>query len=904
MTAVCQGSCVGIAVYDALSNEVSVLQSNDEVKGPLAWQFLNLVKLQVNPSVIYVSSTSDESFLKACRQHPSAAAAAGGENGCEVRMERSSVFSYAKAMARLETLKVSTLPAPASKREGLTALSSLVNLSRQQQVAALGALLFVMHKEQALHHEMGHRQRRRAAGRGQRRDEGRDTGGDWSEDGDQDGDRTMQGGGWRGGGGEGGEADGEVGTLTIASLKELLLEGFLQVDPSSMQSLSIFTDELHPSAMGLGKCKEGFSLFGMMATCATPMGKRLMRLWFLRPMVNLEVLEGRQDVVALLVRRPENAAALLAILRKIQDVPRLLQRLQQCQSRPDLKSFQALMQSLSQLFLLRDGFLQLAPELEDPEYDQSASSDVEPGPSWARTGIAHRLLAHVTSALSDCYSLIADVIDPDQADDGMMVAAGVCDELDALKDRYAGLPQMLTQVGGPTGKGQTATNITPTSHTSARCEAKSSPFVHRWRGGGRWLAPSLIASPPELARTNTRPLWAVVYIPQVGYVMQISGGQLTADLLDALPDYERAFEGDSEVGHSIYYRCTSTHQLDETFGDMLYQIQDLEATVCLELSKRLLDHSSCFTAAAAAVAELDCLIAFAAAAREHGFCRPKLTQDSVLHITQGRHPLTEQLVETFIPNDTHMGQSEARVQVITGPNASGKSCYAKQVALIVFMAHLGSFVPAQEATVGLITRIFTRLMSKESAALPLSGFMLDLCQVSSMLNTATGRSLILMDEFGKGTLASDGVGLVAAILTSFASRAEPPMVLACTHFHEVFDEAVLPKHPQLVFHTMEVMLDETNIITPDAAPTNPAAREHQGQPLNQLQGRRVFLYRLCPGKVAPTFGLYCARSCGIPAGVIRRAQLTSFVKLKLETISQKTREIDDMAKEDEEVSVV
>lgn len=158
-----------------------------------------------------------------------------------------------------------------------------------------------------------------------------------------------------------------------------------------------------------------------------------------------------------------------------------------------------------------------------------------------------------------------------------------------------------------------------------------------------------------------------------------------------------------------------------------------------------------------------------------------------------------------MPNDTRMGRVAGRVHVLTGPNCSGKSVYLRQVALIVYLAHVGAFVPAERAVVGLTDRIFTRLSGSDSvtAAVQQSSFMRDLSQLASMLRLSTARSLLVVDEFGKGTLAADGVGLLCASIAELAGRAPAaPRALISTHFTEVLDSELLPRAPQIEFFTM------------------------------------------------------------------------------------------------------
>lgn len=286
-----------------------------------------------------------------------------------------------------------------------------------------------------------------------------------------------------------------------------------------------------------------------------------------------------------------------------------------------------------------------------------------------------------------------------------------------------------------------------------------------------------------------------------------------------------------------------------------------------QLTRALAEHAPALAAATEAAAELDATLALAAAARELRLTRPVITHGTELIIKGGRHPLTELVCDSFIPNNTEMLEDSGRIQVVTGPNYSGKSVYSKQVALVAYLAHVGSFVPAEEARVGLVDRIFTRVASRETAAVPQSTFMIDLSQLAAMLRLATPRSLCIIDEFGKGTLAADGVGLLCATLRCFAQRAHPPRVVLCTHFSEVLQERLLPRHPQLAFLTMGVVT-----ATPPPAAGISAQQEHQAGGTGDTGEEVVFLYRLQPGHAAPSFGVHCAKLAGISQAVLERAQ--------------------------------
>ncbi|EEF32466.1 ATP binding protein, putative [Ricinus communis] len=285
----------------------------------------------------------------------------------------------------------------------------------------------------------------------------------------------------------------------------------------------------------------------------------------------------------------------------------------------------------------------------------------------------------------------------------------------------------------------------------------------------------------------------------------------------------------------------------------------MERAITRDLVSHILLFSTFLLKAVNFVAELDCLLSLALVARQNNYSRPILTEETLLDIQNGRHVLQELTVDTFIPNDTKI--HDGRVNIITGPNYSGKSIYIKQVALIVFLSHIGSFVPADAATVGLTDRIFCAMGSKLMSA-EQSTFMIDLHQVGIILRQSTSRSLCLLDEFGKGTLTEDGVGLLGGTINHFVACDDPPKVLVCTHLTELFSESCLPKSEKVKFYTMSVLRPENN---------------------STDVGDIVFLYRLVPGHTLPSYGLHCALLAGVPEEVIRRAAIV------LDTIGNNSR---------------
>ncbi|WP_297623516.1 DNA mismatch repair protein MutS [uncultured Rikenella sp.] len=277
------------------------------------------------------------------------------------------------------------------------------------------------------------------------------------------------------------------------------------------------------------------------------------------------------------------------------------------------------------------------------------------------------------------------------------------------------------------------------------------------------------------------------------------------------------------------------------------KINAIEVRLYGELVSVLQPHVAMIQGNAMAVAELDCLQSFAHDAIEHNYCRPEITEDDVLEIKDGRHPVIEQRLpigEPYIPNDLYLDASSQQIIIITGPNMAGKSALLRQTALIVLLAQIGCFVPASSARIGLVDRIFTRVGASDNISQGESTFMVEMLESANILNNISGRSLVLLDEIGRGTSTYDGISIAWAMVEYLhehpAGRAK---TLFATHYHEL--------------NEMEARFERIKNF-------NVQVRE--------VDKRVIFLRKLVPGGTEHSFGIHVAKMAGMPPRVIDRAK--------------------------------
>ncbi|KAF4013522.1 hypothetical protein G4228_004936 [Cervus hanglu yarkandensis] len=353
----------------------------------------------------------------------------------------------------------------------------------------------------------------------------------------------------------------------------------------------------------------------------------------------------------------------------------------------------------------------------------------------------------------------------------------------------------------------------------------------------------------ELENLDSRiPSCSVIYIPLIGFLLSIPRLPSMVETSDfEIEGLDFMFLSEEK----LHYRSARTKELDALLGDLHCDIRDQETLLMHQLQCQVLARAAILTRVLDLASRLDVLLALASAARDYGYSRPRYSPQLLgVRIQNGRHPLMELCARTFVPNSAECGGDTGRVKVITGPNSSGKSIYLKQVGLITFMALVGSFVPAEEAEIGAVDAIFTRIHSCESISLGLSTFMIDLNQqVAKAVNNATERSLVLVDEFGKGTNTVDGLALLAAVIRHWLALGPTcPNVFVATNFLSLVQLQLLPQGPLVQYLTMETCEDGNDL---------------------------VFFYQVCEGVACASHASHTAAQAGLPEKLIARGKQVS-----------------------------
>lgn len=529
---------------------------------------------------------------------------------------------------------------------------------------------------------------------------------------------------------------------------------------------------------------------------ATTMGSRLMRRWLNQPLRDHNTLNQRQDAIATIITSREFQKT-YDILRGMGDIERILARVALRSARP---------RDLSQL---RDS-LGLLPEIQatlndDAHKSQSSEvAEIATSPDGLLAMTKCNLLSSLSQKISEfpeLHKLLSSAVieaPPVVIRDGGVIATGYDAELDELRALSENAGSFLIDM-----------------------ETK------------------------ERERTGISTL-KVGYNRVHGFYIEISKAQ-------------------SDKAPAEYIRRQTLKNAERFITPELKEHEDKvlssksralarEKKLYDELIEKLQPHITDLQDCADGIAELDVLNNLAERAETCQFSRPTLTEKSGINITEGRHPVVEDVIDTaYVPNDTNLSDKKC-IQLITGPNMGGKSTYMRQTALIVLLAHIGSFVPAQAATIGPIDRIFTRIGASDDLASGRSTFMVEMTETANILHNATKNSLVLMDEIGRGTSTFDGLSLAWSCAEYLAKKVKA-LTLFATHYFELT--------------ALSDYLSNVNNIHLDAT-------EHDD--------KIIFLHKVNQGPANQSYGLQVAKLAGVPHAVINNA------KIKLHELENQSHE--------------
>jgi len=522
------------------------------------------------------------------------------------------------------------------------------------------------------------------------------------------------------------------------------------------------------------------SLLAVLDRTVTPMGGRKLRAWILQPLRNLTELERRQQMIADFLQEPDLLASIRGDLKSIRDIERAAGRLSQASG--NARDLVALKTSLQQLPRLKAELQNLLDRLAFGASRVNEQAEVEL--------LAQRLQNEIQEMPELAEKLAKALVD----DPPFALKEG-----GIFRDGYdAGLDQL--RQGSRDGKSWI-------SHLQER----------------------------EIAATGIKSL-KVRYNSVFGYFIEVT----KSNLASVPTHYTRK---QTTVGGERFI----TPELKEMEAKILgadERARQLEYQLFQRLRDETLRELEPIQQTAAAIAVLDVICALAETARVFRYCQPKLNNTLRLVIKDGRHPVLDQnlVEEKFVPNDTSLDGDNMRLAIVTGPNMAGKSTYIRQVALIVLMAQIGSFVPAESAEIGLVDRIFTRVGANDDLARGQSTFMVEMNETSNIVNNATERSLVILDEIGRGTSTFDGLSIAWSVAEFLHDKVKARTLFA-THYHE-----------------LTKLAEERS----GACNFNVAVREWNDQ--------IIFLRKIIPGGADKSYGIQVARLAGLPKEILDRAK--------------------------------
>ena len=563
----------------------------------------------------------------------------------------------------------------------------------------------------------------------------------------------------------------------VDSISSYSVDGFMRLDAATRRSLEI--------TQNMGDGSRRFTLASVLDQTVTPMGSRLMRKWIEQPLLEAGPIQARLEGVDLLIRQAMARGDLRDGLKRVSDVERLVSRAATGLAGPrDLAALRASLDAL--------------PTLEEP---------------LRKVGIGRvQQLRELITDHRDLSALLHKALvqdPPHTVREGGIIREGYDLELDKLRDLS--------------------------------------------RNGKGYIAKLEQAERERTGIGNLKVGFNAVF----GYFLEVSKAQIER----VPPEYIRK----QTTANAERYITAELKEHESLVLGAEEKATSLEADLFHRLRLRVAEHAKALLQTARALAEVDVLCSLAEVAAMRGYCKPEIVEDDVLEIASGRHPVVEASTSKFVPNSIYFGaptappaaergerdaspevgepsgEIDTRVIILTGPNMSGKSTYLRQTALIVLMAQIGSFVPAKSCRLGLCDRIFARIGARDELALGQSTFMVEMVESANILNHAAERSLVILDEVGRGTSTYDGLAIAWAMIEHLTEIGAKTMF--ATHYHQL--NALAEQMPTVANFRVSV--------------------EEFGEEI-------VWTHKVLPGGADRSYGVHVARMAGVPSPVLKRAQ--------------------------------
>ena len=561
-------------------------------------------------------------------------------------------------------------------------------------------------------------------------------------------------------------------------------DDYLLLDETTAMNLELVAP-LNPARQGPKS-----TLLSVLDATRTAMGARMLREWIIRPLCELAAINARHDAVEAFTTNRMLLNNVRDVLGNMRDLERIMSRLGS--GGGNARDLRAVGESLDQLPLLKNLLVGSASCTQDPVQTENEDTPSRIRAACPPTKNPFQCLEKSITELPTLGKLIDEAIDDEPAvsiKEGGMIRAGYSAELDELRD------------AGSKGK--------------------------------QWLAEFQAA---EQERTGIKSL-KVRYNKVFGYFIEV-----TKSNLSMVPEeYVRK----QTMTNAERFITPELKEYENKILGAQERAVALELELFAQIREELVKEIDAIQRNARAIAEADILACFAETALTRRYVRPQMSENDDLEIIDGRHAVVEQMpdAERFVPNDTTLNCTDHQLVIITGPNMAGKSTYIRQVALIAIMAHIGSFVPASQARIGLVDRVFTRVGASDDLARGRSTFMVEMQETANILNNATPKSLIVLDEIGRGTSTFDGISIAWSVAEYLCTHpAVRAKTLFATHYHELTDLSV----------TM-----------PGVQNANVLVKERGDQ--------ITFLRKIVPGAADKSYGIHVARLAGLPAAVLDRA---------------------------------